>query len=208
MPMVKLHISNLSHEYDDREVLHAVDFMFDGARMAITGPNGSGKSTLMRIIAGLLTPTEGRVSLEVDGVRVPHESIRDIVGLVAPDVRLYGELTVRENLGFLASARGYVKPARIDQALDDVDIADRADDLVKNLSSGLQRRACYAAALIHDPLVLLLDEPSANFDEKGIAMTRDVIDCQVKRGIVVLATNDADEAAFCESRLDLDGACR
>ncbi|MEN6358085.1 MAG: ABC transporter ATP-binding protein [Armatimonadota bacterium] len=201
--MVKLQISNLSHEYDDREVLHGIDFVFDGARMAITGPNGSGKSTLMRIIADLLTPTEGQVSLEIDGVRVPHDCVRDIVGLVAPDVRLYGELTVRENLRFLSSARGYVGRARIDQALDEVDIADRADDLVKNLSSGLQRRACYAAALIHDPLVLLLDEPSANLDKKGIEMTRSVIDRRSKRGIAVLATNDRDEAAICESCLDL-----
>lgn len=203
MPMVKLLISNLSHEYDSREVLRSINFDFDGARMAVTGPNGSGKSTLMKIIAGLLDPTSGEAALEVDGSRVTRDSIRDIVGLVAPDIRLYGELTVRENLRFLSSARGYVKPGRVDQVLDEVGIAGRADDPVKKLSSGLQRRACYAAALLHEPLVLLLDEPSTNLDKNGIEMTRSVIERQCKRGIVVLATNDPDEAALCESCLDL-----
>ncbi|MCE5323852.1 ABC transporter ATP-binding protein [bacterium] len=205
--MVKLQISNLSHEYDDREVLHDINFTFDGARMAITGPNGSGKSTLTRIIAGLLTPTVGQVSLEIDGVHVSRECVRDIVGLVAPDIRLYGELTVRENLKFIASARG-LGSTKINAVLDEVNITDRADDMVKNLSSGLQRRACYAAALIHDPTVLLLDEPSTNLDKKGIEMVRDMVDRRAKRGIVVLATNDADEAAMCESYVDLSEVAR
>lgn len=207
MLMVKLQISNLSHEYDDREVLHDINFTFDGARMAITGPNGSGKSTLTRIIAGLLTPTVGQVSLEIDGVHVSRECVRDIVGLVAPDIRLYGELTVRENLKFIASARG-LGSTKINAVLDEVNITDRADDMVKNLSSGLQRRACYAAALIHDPTVLLLDEPSTNLDKKGIEMVRDMVDRRAKRGIVVLATNDADEAAMCESYVDLSEVAR
>jgi heme exporter protein A len=205
--MVKLLISNLSHEYDDREVLRSINFAIEDARMAITGANGSGKSTLMRIIAGLLSPTVGDVALEIDGVRVPHECVRDVVGLVAPDIRLYDELTIRENLKFLASARGYSKPTRLDQVMEEVGIADRADDPVKNLSSGLQRRANYAAALLHDPFVLLLDEPSTNLDKKGIEMTRNVIERQSKRGIVVLATNDSDEAALCESHLDLGEVC-
>ncbi|MHB9038183.1 MAG: heme ABC exporter ATP-binding protein CcmA [Armatimonadota bacterium] len=207
--MVKLLISDLAHEFDEREVFSSINFEFDGACMAIIGHNGSGKSTLVRIIAGLLAPTCGEVAFEVDGVRVPRDCVRDIVGLVAPDVRLYAELSARENLKFLVAARGCASDScRIDEVLEEVGLADRADDPIRELSSGLRQRASFAAALIHDPYVLLLDEPSTNLDKKGIDMTRNVIDRHSKRGIVVLATNDPDEAALGEVSLDISRALR
>ncbi|MCE5315640.1 MAG: ABC transporter ATP-binding protein [Armatimonadota bacterium] len=207
--MVRLLISNLGHEFEKREVFDPVNFAFDGARMSVVGPNGSGKSTLIKIIAGLLTPTRGEVILEIDGARIPRDCVRDVVGLVAPGVWLYGELTARENLLFLMSARGLiVDPHRIDDVLSEVGLTHRADDPICDLSSGLRQRASLAAALVHDPYVLLLDEPSTNLDKNGIDMTRNVIDRHSKRGIVVLATNDPDEAALGEASLDLGGPAR
>jgi heme exporter protein A len=203
--LLKLIISNLSHSFDEREVFKSINFAFDGARLAVTGQNGSGKSTLLKIMTGLLTPTGGEFAFEIDGVKLDHDSIRDFAGLAAPDINLYNELTVRENLRFLAAARGC--KCNISNVLSEVGLLDRENDPIGDLSTGLRRRACIAAALLHDPSILLLDEPSTNLDENGIEMLHEVIERQSQKGIVVLATNDPNEAALCDERLGL-GACK
>lgn len=204
--MVSLRVSDLTHEFGDRVVFNSMNHVFDGACLAITGPNGSGKSTLVRIIAGLLTPTEGKVTIEVDGTELPRESVRDYVGLVAPDVHLYDELTARENLLFISQAKGLrLSNGRIDETLEEVGLKQRANDPVRELSSGLRQRACFAAALIHNPIMLLLDEPSTNLDQDGVEMVRGVIERYSRRGMVVLATNDPNEVDLGTAVLRLGG---
>ena len=206
--MLSLRIAQLTHEYDEREVFKCVDFAFDGGCLAVTGPNGSGKSTLLRIIAGLLTPTCGEAAVLLDGNPINRECLRNIVGLVAPDVRLYSELSTRENLDFLMKVRAC--PANgngISEILELVGLQNRADDPVQKLSTGLRQRANFAAALVHRPYLLLLDEPSSNLDDDGIAMVRLVIERQKQIGMVVLATNDPTEAEIADARLEI-GAVR
>lgn len=202
--MVEVRISDLAHEFEDRTVFQSLNFAFDGDCLAVTGPNGSGKSTLLRILAGLLTPTGGRASFVINGDEVSRESLRGVVGLAAPDVRLYSELTPRENLTFLARAR--LCQADVEAALNEAGLLARADDPVAELSSGLKQRAALAAALLHRPLVLMLDEPSSNLDESGREMVRRVIDSRRSEGMVILATNDPDEALLGAARLDLGAA--
>ncbi len=204
--MVEIRISELAHEFEDRLVFDRIDLDFGGDCLAVTGPNGSGKSTLLRIIAGLLTPTSGAADVVINDKTIPRHSLRDVVGMAAPGVRLYSELSVAENLRFLATARG-LSPAheRLEQVLDQMHLRHRADDVVGTLSSGLRQRACLAAAVLHDPVVLLLDEPSSNLDEDGISSLRALIDAHRKRGMVIIATNDASEAALGSKRLQLGG---
>lgn len=205
--MVGVRIANLTHEFDGREVFDSLDFAFDGACLAVIGPNGSGKSTLLRMIAGLLTPASGEVRLVLDGDEVPRESVRGMVGLAAPDVKLYSELSARENIHFLLRARRFGDvEARADAALDEIGLSDRADDPVCELSSGLRQRAALAAAIAHDPSVLLLDEPSSNLDKPGIRVLRNMIEKRRCSGLVIIATNDSEEAALAAERLDLGGA--
>ncbi len=202
--MPSLTISGLTHEFDGRVVFDNLDFRFEGPRGSITGPNGSGKSTLMKIVAGLLKPTAGTTAVSIGGRDVPRGDIRDIVGLVAPDVHLYDDLTPRENLEFLVRARRLpAEKIAISQALEEVGLADRANDALGELSSGMRRRACFAAALVHRPPVLLLDEPGTSLDEEGARMGRRIVDEQAARGMVVIATNDPAEAELAEIRLDL-----
>lgn len=202
--MISINLSNLAHDYEDREVFHSIALAFDGTCLAITGPNASGKSTLVKIITGLLTPSEGEVAVCIGGERVPRECLRDVVGLVAPDVRLYTELTSRENLEFICRVRGLSDSKdRVACVLEEVGLSQRADDLVSKLSTGLRQRACFAAALLHEPLLLLLDEPSSNLDSEGVRMVRSVIERQQSRGMVVVATNDPAEAELGSARLDL-----
>lgn len=204
--MLSIRISDLTHEFEEREVLRNIDFSFGGACMVVTGRNGSGKSTLLRIIAGLLTPTEGEVVVTVDGNPVSRDDLRFVTGLVAPDVRLYAELTATENLAFIARARGLASPGiRVDKVLDEVGLAERANDPVGELSTGLRQRACFAAALLHQPRLLLLDEPSSNFDEEGLRMLHSVLEDQRGRGMTIIATNNPAEAELGSVRLDLGG---
>lgn len=204
--MLSIRISDLTHEFEDREVLRNIDFYYDGACMTVTGHNGSGKSTLLRIVAGLLTPTQGEVVVSVDGGPVDRDDLRSITGLVAPDVRLYAELTTRENLAFIARARGIANSgSRINEVLAEVGLTQRADDPIGELSTGLRQRACFAAALLHQPRLLLLDEPSSNLDEEGLRMLHSVLDIQRSRGMIIIATNNPAEAELGSARLDLGG---
>ena len=175
-----------------------------GAPLAVVGANGSGKSTLLLVLAGVLSPTAGTVSLSVDGRLVPPETRPLRVGLVAPALQLYGPLTARENLAFLARARRLDSgEARVAAALDRVGLLARADEPLATFSTGMRQRMRLAAAVLHRPAVLLLDEPGATLDAAG----RDLVAAFVAEpgAVVVVATNDPAEADLCPRRLTLGG---
>jgi len=195
--MPSLTADAVGHRYGSLLLFRRLSFTLDGGRsLAVTGANGAGKSTLLRILAGVLAPKAGRVTLTVDGGEVPRERHPRRVGLVAPALGLYGGLTARENLAFLARARRLPDAdRRIEAGLGRVGLADRADDPVSTFSSGMRQRVKYAAALLADPPLLLLDEPAANLDAAGREMVEAVVAEQADGGMVVVATNRADEAA-------------
>lgn len=173
-----------------------------GAPLAVVGANGSGKSTLLLVLAGVLAPTAGTVGLTAGGRAVPAEERPLRVGLVAPALQLYEPLTARENLAFLASARGLPDgQARVDAALDRVGLLGRADEPLGTFSTGMRQRMRLAAAVLHEPAVLLLDEPGATLDAAGRALVASLV--ATPGAVVVVATNDPAEAALCPRRLTL-----
>ena len=176
-----------------------------GEPVAVVGANGSGKSTLLLILAGLVAPTSGAVRLEVDGRVVAPEDVPRAVGFAAPTLQLYDTLSARENLAFLATARGLPEAdARIDRVLERVGLAGRADERVAAFSTGMRQRLRLGTALLHRPPVLLLDEPGATLDEAGRSLTESVIGDP--EAVVVVATNDPSEAALCARRVMLAGS--
>jgi len=196
--MPTLRATDVGQRYGSLLLFRRLSFTLDGgASMAVTGANGSGKSTLLRILAGVLTPKAGAVTLEMEGAAVPHDERPLRTGLVAPALNVYGGLTARENLRFLAQTRGLDNAdSRIHTALGRVGLANRAGDLVSTYSSGMTQRVKVAAALLTDPPVLLLDEPTTNLDADGVAMVRRVMAAQTEEGgVLVVATNRAEEAA-------------
>jgi heme exporter protein A len=195
--MPTLTADQLGHRYGSLLLFRRLSFTLEGREsLAVTGANGAGKSTLLRILAGVLSPKAGTVTLILDGETVPDETHPLKVGLVAPYLGLYKSLTARENLAFLAEARRLSdSDARMDAALENVGLSNRADDPVSAFSSGMQQRVKYAAALLAEPPLLLLDEPSANLDRAGRDMVERIISAQRERdGMVVVATNRPDEA--------------
>lgn len=202
---VEVQLEDLTKSYRYRPVFSGLWVALQsGETLAITGPNGSGKSTLLRIVCGLIPPTRGQVRLWVEGRPVERAERRRYLGLVAPDLALYEELTALENLEFFARVRGLRRePDFLRQRLSEVGLQGRGRDLVGTFSSGMKQRLKLAQALLHDPPVLLLDEPGSNLDEAGRALVAQVIAAQRQRGITLLATNDPQEVAYGDRLLRL-----
>jgi len=166
-----------------------------GESLAVTGANGAGKSTLLRILGGVLSPSNGEVRLYIDERPVSLESHPLHVGLVAPYLNVYDGFSPRENLRFIGRARRLANTSdRIVGTLNMVGLSERMDDPVATFSSGMKQRVKFAAALLSQPAVLLLDEPRVNLDAAGLAMVEHLIDLQQQNGcIVIVATNDPRE---------------
>lgn len=194
---VSLDAHELSKRYGPRLLFDRLSFRLEpGESAAVTGPNGSGKSTLLRILAGVLTPSRGEVELSVNGTPLARQNHPLHTGLVAPYLNVYDGFSPRENLRFLARARSLERAdQRIEDVLRYVAMIDRADDPVSTFSSGMKQRVKFAAALLSNPPLLLLDEPTVNLDAAGLEMVNRVAEDQLRRrAVLVVATNDAGEA--------------
>ncbi|HWP81172.1 MAG TPA: ABC transporter ATP-binding protein [Bacteroidota bacterium] len=204
---MKIIVRDLSKVFNGRSVFRGVGLeLSTGDSLAITGPNGSGKTTLMKILAGVLSPTSGKVEFWRDGKLFKAEEMRGSIGYVGPYVQMYDEFTALENLQFLNAIRDLRKDSKVfGDLLKRVGLYHRRDDLVRGFSSGMKQRLKYAVALSSNPEILFLDEPTSNLDDSGIEMVREVIRDQKNHGILLVATNDAAEAKWCRRILKLSG---
>ncbi|NNE34404.1 MAG: heme ABC exporter ATP-binding protein CcmA [Rhodothermales bacterium] len=174
-----------------------------GQSLAVTGRNGSGKSTLLRILSGLLRPSTGSVALFRGTEELEPQHHVHAVGFVSPTLSFYKKMTARENLRFVSQVRGSGDgPKDFAELFERVGLRGREDDLVGSYSSGMLQRLRLAAALVHSPSVLLLDEPFSNLDEQGFAIVESIMNGHTANGgVVVLATNSATEAQLCQSSI-------
>ncbi|HIE53217.1 MAG TPA: ABC transporter ATP-binding protein [Armatimonadetes bacterium] len=202
---VSVELYQVGKWYGHRRVFVGVSARVEwGKVLVVAGPNGSGKTTLLRILSGLTRPTRGEVVLRLDGRVLAPAEWRFYLGLVAPEVALYEELTAEENVEFFARVRGLgLKRGEIEKRLAQVGLAERGRDLVGEFSTGLKQRLKFALALVHDPPILLLDEPGTNLDEAGRALVEQVIAVQRRRGVTVLATNNPREVEYGDQVLQL-----
>jgi ABC-2 type transport system ATP-binding protein len=175
-----------------------------GEIVALLGPNGAGKTTTMRMVAGLILPTSGRIA--IDRVPVTPETAdqaRQSVGLLTEAPGLWERLTVRVNLLTYARLQGLARPLEhVDRALAEVDLTDRANELAGKLSKGLKQRAALARALIHRPPIVLLDEPTSGLDPASARQVRDLILRMKQDGRAVLvSTHNLAEAEELADRI-------
>ena len=192
---VSLEVADIVHRYGVRPVLANIGFDCEfGDALCITGHNGSGKSTLLKIIAGLLRPIGGAISLSISGQAVDPDSRRKYIRLVSPEAELYDDLTGLENLEFLTKVAGQkLSRTQIEVFLDRVGLHNRGNDRYGAYSSGMKQRLKLAAAIITSPRLLLLDEPTSNLDDDGRKIVYEIMDGQRSNGILIFATNDNDE---------------
>jgi heme exporter protein A len=184
-PVPVVELDGLTRNYGERMALAGVTLtLAAGQTLVVFGPNGAGKTTLLRVLATLLRPHAGRVT--VLGKRLPDEAwrVRGRLGLLGHEPLLYRELTARENLRYHARLHG-VTDERVEQQLQTVSMASRADEPVRTLSRGMVQRVAVARATLHDPELLLLDEPYANLDPAAIELVMPLIGAESGRTRVV-----------------------
>ncbi len=197
-------IEGLAKAFGRREVLKGVDLKVEGGEfVVIMGPNGAGKTTLLRIISTIIRPDRGRV--RVCGFPVPEKApeARSRIGFLTHSPFLYDELTARENLLFHARLFSVREPdKRIKELLELVGLEDRAEERVRTFSRGMLQRLAIARALLHDPPLLLLDEPFTGLDQKAAGVLLDLLRRFPGEGkTVIMTTHQADEALTLASRI-------
>ncbi|HEY7124518.1 MAG TPA: ABC transporter ATP-binding protein [Ktedonobacterales bacterium] len=170
-----------------------------GETYGLIGPNGSGKTTLIRAIVGLSKPTSGEV--RILGHKMPNSVIAKDIGYMTQSYALYTELTIRENLNFFGTIyglHGQRLKQRVDEVLETVDLADRGSSIVETLSGGMKQRLSLATSMIHEPRLMLLDEPTVGIDpELRLSFWEHFARLNAKGVTIIVSTHHLDEASRC-----------
>jgi heme ABC exporter ATP-binding subunit CcmA len=198
-----LEVEGLTRHYGEREALSDVSLSLqEGRTLVVLGPNGAGKTTLLRVLATLLRPHAGRV--RVLGSSLPEEAwaVRGRVGLLGHEPLLYRELTAHENLRFHARLHG-VADERVEELLDAVAMAARGREPLRTLSRGMVQRVAVARAVLHDPELLLLDEPHSNLDPAAVELAAPLIGAASGRTRVISSHDPASALAEADVVLGL-----
>ncbi|HEX7599744.1 MAG TPA: heme ABC exporter ATP-binding protein CcmA [Polyangia bacterium] len=201
-----IEVRKLVKRFGAKPVLRGLDFTVEeGEFVALVGPNGAGKTTFLRVLSSLARPSLGRVSIA--GFQLPSQAaeVRRSLGVVSHLPLLYGDLTAEENLRFYGKM--YTVPAlrqRIQQVLELVGLSARRSDLVRTFSRGMQQRLAIGRAVLHDPVVLLFDEPYTGLDQEACDMLDKVLREVAGRGrTVVMTSHDLGRVQDLASRFDV-----
>jgi heme exporter protein A len=199
-------VKKLVKRFGLKTVLRGVDFdVQPGEFVALLGPNGAGKTTFLRILASLSRPSLGEVS--VAGYRLPNEaaSVRARLGVVSHLPLLYGDLSAEENLRFYGRMYGLPDlDLRITEVLEMVGLENRRRDLVRTFSRGMQQRLAIGRAVLHDPDVMLFDEPYTGLDQDASTMLDEVLKTVAAKGrTVVMTSHDLARAEDLATRFDI-----
>lgn len=203
---LQLTAASLKKIFNRRVIFQNISFSVQQQQtLLITGRNGSGKSTLVKILSDVLSPTDGTVSISpLDGAKNFQRT--SAIGLVSPYLQMYDEFSAEENLQYALAIRGIPSDtSRIHALLKKVFLFERRNDAVRTFSSGMKQRMKYAFALIHNPSILILDEPTSNLDTEGIAMVKQIMSEQIQHGILIVATNDLSDVEHFDIQVDLNG---
>jgi heme exporter protein A len=201
-----IEVSKLSKRYGSKTVLHNLDFSVGkGEFVALLGANGAGKTTFLRILASLVRPTLGKVS--IGGHFLPGEAsaVRRRLGVVSHMPLLYGDLSAEENLFFYGRMYGLknLEP-RVSKVFEMVGLEARRHDLLRTFSRGMQQRLAIGRAILHDPEVLLMDEPHTGLDQDACEMLDHVLRQVAQQGrTVVMASHDLVRVIDLATRFDV-----
>jgi ABC-type multidrug transport system ATPase subunit len=192
----RVEVADVSRHFGRRRAVTRVTLTVRrGDILGLLGPNGAGKSTLIGMLATLITPTSGRIVFGAQPASQGGPAIRRRIGLLAHELHLYPELSARQNLDFFARLYGLDFRTVVPSALEAAGLSDRADDEVSAYSRGMRQRLALERSLLHQPRLVLLDEPFTGLDDQAVAAVSDRLRRLAGEGtIVVLATHDLDLA--------------
>lgn len=194
-----IEIQNLSKRFDQFTAVDNLNFTVkEGEVLGFLGPNGAGKSTTMKVITGFLAPSEGKVT--IDGFDITESPIKakSLIGYLPEGAPSYGDMTTLEFLKFIADVRGYKGEeaiTKVQKAIDEVALNSVAHQTIDTLSKGFKRRVGLAQAIMHDPKVLILDEPTDGLDPNQKHHVRELIKNLAKDKIVVISTHILEEVS-------------
>lgn len=202
----QLHADRITQRFGLRTIFSNLTLELEaGDVLAVTGHNGSGKSTLLKILANVAKRSAGTMEWRLNGSALTEEELPRHLGFVAPYLQLYTEFTAAEHVDLMQQMRGLATDrGRVDEMFEIFGLAPRRNDVLRTYSSGMLQRVKFICALIHDPAFLLLDEPTTNFDEQGIANVRDFVAARREHRVTIIATNDPADLSMCTKILSLE----
>lgn len=187
---MKLTVDRITKQYKNKIAVDRMSFELTQGVTGLLGANGAGKTTLMRMMCGILNPTSGEIN--ADGIAVNTENYRALLGYLPQDFGYYPEFSAREFLEYMAALKGLEKKEakdKISELLELVGLSDVARKKMKTFSGGMKQRVGIAQALLNDPAILILDEPTAGLDPKERVRFRELIEALGKKSIVLLSTH-------------------
>lgn len=196
----------LNKSFGRRLIFNDLQFNFNEVGVyGISGPNGSGKSTLVKIIAGIIGASKGKIIHKLNDKEIAEEHLHDHIGFVSPYLVLYEEFSTYENLKLFAEIRGVTfNKERVDYLLNKFLLFKRKDDLLKTYSSGMKQRVKFIFALMHTPQLLILDEPTSNLDDEGKNSVYELVKEEGQKNIVLIASNEKYDLELCSDIVYLE----
>jgi heme exporter protein A len=196
----------LNKSFGRRLIFNDLQFKFDKAGVyGVSGPNGSGKSTLVKIIAGIIGASKGKIVHKLNDNEISAEQLHNHIGFVSPYLVLYEEFSIYENFNFFAEIRGVkFNKDRIDYLLEKFLLFKRKDELLKTYSSGMKQRVKFIFGLMHSPNLLILDEPTSNLDDEGKNSIYELVQEEGKNSIVLIASNEKNDLELCSDIVYLE----
>ena len=206
MSSYSIQSQNVTKSFGRRLIFNDINFNWsEQGIFGISGPNGSGKSTLVKIIAGLIAPSSGKIIHKNSSGEIIPEKLHNHIGFVSPYLVLYEEFSAWENLVICAKIRSVpFNDEKVIHYLSQFLLENRKDDLVKTYSSGMKQRLKFVFALMHSPEVLIFDEPTSNLDEAGKKVVYSIVSEVGKNRIVIIASNETKDLELCNEVLYLE----
>jgi ABC-type multidrug transport system ATPase subunit len=202
---MKISLEHTGKRFLRHWVFKDISYTFTGpGSYALLGANGSGKSTLMRLIAAMQAPSSGKISYIHNDVPAVTEQIFSLISYCAPGMELVEELTLREFLHFHFAFKPILPGTTPDDIIDRTGLNADAEKPIGEYSSGMKQRVKLAQAIYTDVPVLLLDEPCTNLDQEGVAQYQSWIERYTKDRLVIVASNDEREYAFCQEQIHIE----
>ncbi|WP_018307415.1 ABC transporter ATP-binding protein [Desulfitobacterium hafniense] len=200
---MELTTQGLTKRYKDKTAVNNINLTLTPGVWGLLGANGAGKTTLMRMVAGILTPTSGKVQYDGIAIKTLGEAYRDVFGYLPQTFGFYPEFTVADYLHYMAALKGLPQKEtnqKIDELLHRLTLADVRNKHIRKLSGGMQRRVGIAQALLNDPDILILDEPTSGLDPGERIRFRNILSEFAQQRIVLISTHIVSDVEYIANR--------